>query len=825
LQWHGRSWSNAAVATCHEITGNRRQGTYALTPYNGDRGRLCVFASLRENHRQRHFTAVFTQSRKAAKKSGTENDPPPTGDRSYFRCYNRAVSSEKLFQILSYAAVFCGFFALWISGVFGLLGTALFFSALFAGWFFEGTRWHVSERLGTVLIVLALPAYYVLWRAGFFAAVGSESALPGVLARLIVTLSAIKLLQRKSDRDWIFLYIMSFFQVLLAAGLSISAMYFVSFIAYIFLMVCTIIVFEIRKTGRNHMHHREIHGPAKDQRAVSPSPDVEPPERVMPVRRVPATALVLIFFIIALAAPMFFLLPRVGGAGFGGSMGGGAETSSGFSDTVRLGGIGRIQQNDEIIMRVRVDGTDPAQLDDIRWRGIALDRFDNQSWRKSKPGYSDQMRKGDREFIQVDTARGRDRLVLQTVYLEPINSPVMFMLPRGVGVQTGMPYLLRDSQGALSFMSKGERISYRVLSDVSAPETAALRRDNGIYSSEFLNYLELPETIDPRIAELASEITRGTRTRYDAAQAVETYLQTQFGYTLEQKAGGDEPLADFLFNVREGHCEYFSTAMAVMLRTQGIATRVVNGFQRGDYNETADVFVVRQRNAHSWVEVYFPGEDAWVTFDPTPFAGQNLTGESTGIAKRVSSYLEALETFWIQYFVAYDSAEQRSLLTSVRRGVADYGKQTTGVIDAARERFLEWWRLVRGDAGFGQSVTAVGYGVAFLSAAVAIVMLFVWLYRWIVNLTIWQRLSRRFFGGPGASIVEFYERMLALLASKGLIREPHQTPLEFAVAVGSPAVLQVTEVYNAVRFGSTKLTAKQLQEIELALDEIGDFRT
>src|SRR5688500_2505141 len=135
---------------------------------------------------------------------------------------------ERLFQILSYAAVLCGFFALWISGIFGVLGTGLFLAALIAGWFLERSRYQVSERLGTVLIVLALPAFYLLMRVGFFHSGTSESEIPGILARLIVTLSAIKLLQHKSDRDWIFLYIMSFFQVLLAAGLSISALYFAS---------------------------------------------------------------------------------------------------------------------------------------------------------------------------------------------------------------------------------------------------------------------------------------------------------------------------------------------------------------------------------------------------------------------------------------------------------------------------------------------------------------------------------------------------------------------------------------------------------------------
>ncbi len=190
--------------------------------------------------------------------------------------------------------------------------------------------------------------------------------------------------------------------------------------------------------------------------------------------------------------------------------------------------------------------------------------------------------------------------------------------------------------------------------------------------------MQLPDKFDERIAALATEITGKYKNRYDKAKAVENYLQTQFGYTLEMKAGGEEPLADFLFNVREGHCEYFATAMAIMLRTQGIATRIVNGFQQGEYNETADVYIVKQKDAHSWVEVYFPGENAWIPFDPTPFAGQFDDSTATsGIFGKFNNYLEALETFWIQYFVSYDNQEQRSLMRSVKNSFADYQAKTS----------------------------------------------------------------------------------------------------------------------------------------------------
>ena len=715
---------------------------------------------------------------------------------------------EKLFKSLSYAAVFCGFLSIWVSGTFGVAGTGVFVGVMAAAWFLEGSRWQVSERLGTVLIVAALPAYYAAYKLGFVPPGDVGTMVAGVLGRLILTLSAIKMLQRKSDRDWIFLYMMAFFEVLLAAGLSISAVYFASFVLYVFVMVCTIIVFEIRKTGRSAV---------SSAAAEKQGPDLIA-QPILPMRRLPVAALTLITFIVILAIPLFFLLPRVGGAGIGGNEDN-VQAQSGFGDSVELGRIGDIQQNNNVVMRVRIDG-DGGLGRGYKWRGIALDTFNNRSWSRTKAAVKEPLVRSDRDIIQLDYASGRENLTVQTIYLEPLDTPVLFALPRVIGVQGNFPSLLRDKHDAVTFTRVGERISYKVLSDRSLPSPAELRGDRADYSEDVYNYLQLPEDIDPRIAGLAEQVTAGARNRYDAAARIESYLQNNFGYTLEMKAGGPQPLADFLFNVREGHCEYFATSMAVMLRTQGIATRVVNGFSQGDYNETADVWVVRQKNAHSWVEVYFPGENAWVTFDPTPFSGQVPGGTAGGLTAKFGKYLEALETFWIQYFVAFDNQEQRSLFTSVRRGFADYQSKTSGWMNTVSTQVSEWWAEVRGDHGIETSFSALGRGAIYLIAALLGILLFVWLYRKVVNLKVWQRLRHRFFGPRHASIVEFYERMIRVLAEKGLTREPHQTPLEFACAVGAPEAIGITEKYNRVRFGEKGLTEVESRQIDDWLTEL-----
>ncbi|HEY2847726.1 MAG TPA: DUF3488 and transglutaminase-like domain-containing protein [Pyrinomonadaceae bacterium] len=715
---------------------------------------------------------------------------------------------ERFFKFISYSAVFCGFISLWVSGTFGLVGTALFVGVVIIAWMIEGSRFQITERIGTALIVLSLPAYYLASRLNLISLGGSAVDIAGMLGRLILTLTAIKLLQKKSDRDWIFLYLMAFFEVLLAAGLSISALYLVSFVLYLLVMVCTIIAFEIRRTSRRVFE--------STSGLIRPAEETETDNR-LPTRRLPAMAVVLITGIVCLGLPLFFFLPRVGGAGFGGR-GEGVSTSTGFSDHVELGSFGTIQQDDAVVMRARLDGISGEQTG-LYWRGLALDHFDGRSWERSDPSQEIYAR-GERELIPIDQATSRESLVSQTIYLEPLDTSVLFGLSRIVGIQTTLPGVFKDADGDISSKRASERISYRIFSDRSVPPIEALRADDQRYPESVARFLELPHDLDSRVTELASRVAAGKAGRYDKANAIEQYLQTNFGYSLEVRGTGSDPLADFLFNVRQGHCEYFATAMAIMLRTQGIATRVVNGFHQGDYNETADIYVVRQKHAHSWVEVYFPKEDAWVRFDPTPPADQVAPGFAGGMTGQFNKWLDALETYWIQYFVAYDNQEQRSLAKTVRSGFSGYQQGVSSYFSRLQTVINEWWVEARGDRGAARSGAAIGYALLYAAMAIVALLVFVWGLREVVKSKVWRRIADLFRRRKPSSIVEFYDRMQRILASKGFIRQPHQTPLEFACAVGMPEAINVTEKYNRVRFGEHIVSSSESDEIEHWLGDI-----
>jgi protein-glutamine gamma-glutamyltransferase len=382
-----------------------------------------------------------------------------------------------------------------------------------------------------------------------------------------------------------------------------------------------------------------------------------------------------------------------------------------------------------------------------------------------------------------------------------------------------LPYIGIDDEDSLTTRDHSqERISYRAYSDTTEPPAEQLRRDLVPYPAASERYLRLPDNLDPRIRQLARGLIVGTRSgnRYDAARVIESYFQQNFRYTLEQKSGGaDDPLADFMFRVREGHCEYFSTAMAVMLRTAGVATRVVNGFQLGEYNDTADVYTVRQSDAHSWVEVYFPETGAWVTFDPTPVDGRPGNNDTGGLLRgRLGKYAEALELFWIQYVVAYDKQEQRSLATSIRSNLGVY-RQTAGQTFAElRAGFALWWQQVSFGAGRAGSGAASRVNVPLLVALtllLGLTALFVArARRWdLSRLLNFRRRERKNY-----SSVVFYERMIRALESRGMRRAPDETPLEFAAATGMPEALLLTRSYNRVRFGAHELTTAEAARVE-----------
>jgi hypothetical protein len=254
--------------------------------------------------------------------------------------------------------------------------------------------------------------------------------------------------------------------------------------------------------------------------------------------------------------------------------------------------------------------------------------------------------------------------------------------------------------------------------------------------------------------------------------------------------------------------------MAVMLRTEGIAARVVNGFQMGEYNDAADAYTVTQRDAHSWVEVYFPETDSWVTFDPTPADGRPPR-HHTGLSASLSKYAEALELMWIQYVVGYDKQEQRSLATGLRNRLYNYRRAMSDGLDNLTALAVQWWHTITGRSGSEHPwLWGAGGVLLLLLPLFLLVMLLSLLVGRARRLGLWRGLRFWRRQNEGRSVIDFYERMTTVLAARGLERAESETPLEFATATGMAEAVKITRAYNRVRFGEQKLSATEAAEIE-----------
>jgi transglutaminase-like putative cysteine protease len=409
-----------------------------------------------------------------------------------------------------------------------------------------------------------------------------------------------------------------------------------------------------------------------------------------------------------------------------------------------------------------------------------------------------------------------------TIYIEPLATDAIFVpgrVTRLRGNFTGeggnsfaamrRASILRDSTGTLlNPFHNYSAVRYAGISSLPPLNAVKLRAALTDYSPYITRtYLQLPP-LDPRIPELAKQITKSALTPFDKAVAIESYLHNRFTYTLNLIGKpGDDPLAHFLFETHAGHCEYFASAMAIMLRTLGIPSREVNGFLPGEYNDLGGDYIVRASDAHSWVEVYFPGMD-WQTFDPTPAGPENETGFLT----RLGQYADWMEITWSEWVIGYDFAHQLALAQNLQRGSRNWSDSARGWFERKQRAGKKWiksWQLQRGVLGYLLPIALVLFLVA-------------------LRFNLLAELSRRvrlFFQLRRSKIVRsdpqlasrLYAELLRILARRGLMRDVSQTPLEFAAAVDSPSLAPVvrefTQLYAHARFGGGPCDTTRLRQL------------
>jgi len=697
---------------------------------------------------------------------------------------------ERYFQVSLFLLVLTGFGTLAETGAVDaptitLVGLAL----LFRGYLLSKRSDYQMPTRWTNYLTLA----YVLF---FFAdyTMLSRSFLTATV-HLVLFGMVIRIFSVHKERDYYMLSVLAFMMVLAAAVLTVDSVFLFAFAAFMLMAVVTFVLMEMRRSCQT------ANIPARE------------PLDTTTYRRMAfflaGTSPALVVLILAGASAIFFLLPRTS-AGYLGSFASGSDMATGFSDRVQLGSIGQIQQSRSVVMHIQIDG-DTRGTFDLKWRGVALSRFDGKVWSNPVEQYPI-LRQPDGRFPLWSNATGSGpktaRSIHYRVLMEPIGTNVFFVAPKPRFLTGAYRVLGTDRGGAVYNLDASHALSlYDVDSDLAEPQPQDLEKVIAPNPPEMMEYLSLPPTLNGRIPDLARQIAGSSTNSYDRATAIERYLMTKFGYTLElPRVAPKDPLAEFLFVRKRGHCEYFASSMAIMLRTLNIPSRVVNGFRTTEFNDVTGNYVVRASSAHSWVEAYFPGY-GWASFDPTPGAP---LGSATGW-DRVSLYVDAMASFWREWVVNYDANHQKALGEDAMQG-------SRTLLEGMRDRVERWYERMLARARHAQQSISNSprrwSAVAIVSCLILLVVAnFRNLRRWMNE----RALAVHPEAAPSRAAALWYQRMLKWLGRQGWKKTDVQTPQEFLTCIEDPLTRKrledFTRAYEAARFGESSEEARRLPEL------------
>ncbi|HBY64163.1 MAG TPA: hypothetical protein DEH78_30445 [Solibacterales bacterium] len=638
-------------------------------------------------------------------------------------------------------------------------------------------RFTISDRavnIATVAYVAFYPIDYYLLTREFIPAT----------VHLIFFLAIAKLLTMRTPRDAFYVKVIAFLELLSAAILSAGLNFFVFLTLFVVFSVATAMASEVRRAERLR--------------------------RVLPAfpRRLALLVVFSTLGILVLTAGLFFVLPRTAVAAFRHIV---PERYhlSGFSNEVVLGQIGELKKQGTVVMHVKFSG--PEREYRVKWRGTALTDFDGRRWFNSVRA-DERLQASAGRVVFPETGPRLLPYVFYEVQLKPIGPDALFFAGQPESMQIRMPLVLRTAVDGYRLPFSPDGLRYTVYAYLGDPRPDhpdyVERRVPDLPAAQREAYLRLP-AIDPRLRTLARTVTAGGLTEARRALLLEQHFRTRYGYTTELlRQEVPDPLAHFLFERRKGHCEYFASAMTVLLRLEGIPSRVVTGFQSGLFNPISGWHVIRASDAHSWVEAWLPGR-GWTTFDPTP---PDASG-GWDLASKIMLYFDAAETFWQDWVLDYNADRQFNLASSIEQSRRRLNGQWLDRLqnDAARwsKATVEWLRTN-------------GPWLASVLAAAALLAIFApWLFRrWQAR----KRIARLRRGEARASDATLlYQRMLQLLRRRGLEKPPWVTPAEFArqIPPSATAVLveEITESYNALRFGARPDAAPQLAALLARLEE------
>ena len=684
-------------------------------------------------------------------------------------------------KLVAYIFAGLGLIALMLGTTFTAVESLLVIAGFIASWFAEPP---ILERPGySRFWNIAVVAFLFVQIARMFA--GEATLTVGVQYAAFLQLS--RLAHRKTAADYQQIAILAFLHLIAGTVLSSGLDYAVIFFGFVVVMPWMLALTHLRK---------ELEAQYGTDTPMLRG-ELESTELTTPSFFGGTTLLAVPLFV--LTAAMFFAFPRVG-FGLLSNLGARAQSVAGFGDDVELGGFGTIRDDPTVIMRVKPKDRPepPPRSIGLRLRGTSFDRYSEGRWSRTQVA-GEEVRRLQDEYIIFRPPKAGDKEL--EIILDPMEESVLFMPAGTVALQ--IPAVVRS----------GRNRYRRILSEPGLDIRYQQRFSNALTYKAYVSpkrrgfkekvperirarYLEVPDGYE-RIAALAEEVTAGVSDPRGKAQLIERYLRGggNYRYTLDQPdTEGKDPLHVFLFEAKAGHCEYFSTAMAIMMRSLGYPARNVTGFLGADYNPYGDYYAVRNGNAHSWVEVLINGR--WVTFDPTPAYGQVFASPS-GFNVRLRQIVDAIRVRWAEYVVEFNIRDQAKALSGL----------------------AAWYRSLRGDRRGrnrgvgGRSGDDEGLGKIpfrpdwrWFIAVMSVYGVGVVIVRWRRKLKRHARAGRQLDPDRDRA-VRLYLSLESSLRSAGHARPPDVTPTEHADELGRsgfPAadeVREITDAYLAARFG------------------------
>ncbi|MEM4260897.1 MAG: DUF3488 and transglutaminase-like domain-containing protein [Candidatus Woesearchaeota archaeon] len=506
----------------------------------------------------------------------------------------------RTYNILTAIIAFTGSISLFISGEIN----PIFLSSLVVmvyGYFRlvknmpQAPKWTINVLSITTLIIFLLDAF-----------IASDDYLVSV-ANLTILFQAIKSFDLREPWDNLQVFFMSLLQLIITSEFTNSILFGGIFIVFLSSSVSAIIFAHFIKIGLK--------------------------EKIVLTK--PMVLITLLTF--TLTTILFISIPRVAGGIWGKGHKKGIKTA-GFSERVDFGSFGTVKLDPTIVMRIELSGKERR---DFYWRGMTLDYFNGVMWENTESGRRMIYK---REGMFTIKPYKKEDVTVQKIYLEPIDTEILFGLPVIQAVETNSRIISIDETNTIYIPMKKNKQFFYIVYSIDEPIYSGLKEKK---------YLQLPEGID-KIAEFAKNITRGKNKISEKVKTIENHLKSKYTYSLNvpEPLRGMNPIEDFLFRTKKGYCEHYATAMVLMLRSIGVPSRIVTGFYGGEINTYGGYLIVRQSNAHSWVEALI--DNKWMRFDPTPA----VSIEKPSI---IMLYLDMLKMQWNRYVVSFSSSDQRNI--------------------------------------------------------------------------------------------------------------------------------------------------------------------